>query len=73
MTDASLITFKAIANFSNCLDEVFGEEQRSLKLYAHLINKTTIAHEKPILKHMKLFLMIKLFILIVFLLMLKIF
>jgi hypothetical protein len=55
MTDASLITFKAIANFTNCLDEVFGEEQRSLKLYAHLINKTTIAHEKPILKHIEAF------------------
>jgi hypothetical protein len=55
MTDSSLIIFKAIANFTNCLDEVFGEEQRSLKLYAHLINKTTIAHEKPILKHIEAF------------------
>ena len=55
MTDSSLIIFKAIANFTNCLDEVFGEDQRSLKLYAHLINKTTIAHEKPILKHIEAF------------------
>jgi len=55
MTDTSLITFKAISNFTTCLEEVFGEEQKSLKLYAHLINKTTLAHEKPILKHMEAF------------------
>ena len=55
MTDTSLITFKAISNFTNCLEEVFGEEHRFLKLYAHLINKTQIAHEKPILKHIEAF------------------
>jgi len=55
MTDTSLITFKAISNFTNCLCEVFGEDHRCLKLYAHLINKTTISHEKPILKHIEAF------------------
>lgn len=55
MTDTSLITFKAISNFTNCLSEVFGAEHRSLKLYAHLIKKTTIAHEKAILKHIDAF------------------
>jgi hypothetical protein len=55
MTDTSLITFKAISNFTNCLAEVFGEEHRCLKLYAHLISKTTISHEKPILKHIVAF------------------
>ena len=55
MTDTSLITFKAISNFTNCLEEVFGTEHRFLKLYAHLINKTQIAHEKPILKHIEAF------------------
>ena len=55
MTDTSLITFKAISNFTNCLEEVFGSDHRFLKLYAHLINKTQIAHEKPILKHIEAF------------------
>ena len=55
MTDTSLITFKAISNFTNCLEEVFGTDHRFLKLYAHLINKTQIAHEKPILKHIEAF------------------
>lgn len=55
MSDTSLITFKAISNFTNCLEEVFGLDHRFLKLYAHLINKTQIAHEKPILKHIEAF------------------
>ena len=55
MTDTSLITFKAISNFTNCLEEVFGSDHRFLKLYTHLINKTQIAHEKPILKHIEAF------------------
>jgi hypothetical protein len=55
MTDTSLITFKAISNFANCLEEVFGTEHRFLKLYAHLVNKTQIGHEKPILKHIEAF------------------
>jgi hypothetical protein len=55
MVDNYLIIFKAIANFTNCLCEVFGEQHRNLKLYSHLINKTTLAHEKPILKHIEAF------------------
>ena len=54
-TDNSLITFKAIANFTNDLASVFGEIHRPLKLYDHLITKTTIAHDKPILKHIEAF------------------
>ena len=50
-SDSSLITFKAISNFTECLDEVFGKKQRSLKLYAHLLNKTRLSHTKPIKKH----------------------
>ena len=53
--DTSLITFKSISNFTNDLAEVFGEKHRPLKLYAHLINKTTLAHEKPIEKHTEAF------------------
>ena len=55
MNDTSLVTFKAISNFTTCLDEVFGAQNRSLKLYAHLISKTTVQHEKPILKHIEAF------------------
>ncbi len=54
-TDTSLITFKAISNFTNDLAEVFEDKHRPLKLYAHLINKTTIAHDKPIQKHIEAF------------------
>lgn len=54
-TDTSLITFKAISNFTKDLAEVFEEKHRPLKLYAHLINKTTIAHDKPIQKHISAF------------------
>lgn len=54
-SDNSLITFKAISNFTTCLGEVFGQDHRALKLYAHLINKTTISHEKPIQKHIEAF------------------
>lgn len=54
-TDTSLITFKAICNFTNDLSEVFGEKHRPLKLYTHLINKTTLSHEKAIKKHIEAF------------------
>ena len=50
-TDNSLITFKAISNFTSCLNEVFGRNNRALKLYAHLISKTTLTHDVPIQKH----------------------
>jgi hypothetical protein len=54
-TDTSLITFKAISNFTNSLAEIYSKNQRSLKLYSHLINKTTLSHEKPIQKHIDAF------------------
>jgi hypothetical protein len=53
--DTSLITFKTISNFTNELGEVFSEKHRPLKLYVHLINKTTLAHDKPIQKHIEAF------------------
>ena len=54
-TDTSLIIFKAISNFTTELANSFEDKQRSLKLYSHLINKTTLAHEKPIEKHIDAF------------------
>ena len=53
--DTSLVTFKAIANFCTSLEEIFGKTQRPLKLYAHLIGKTTLSHEKAISKHLSAF------------------
>ncbi len=53
--NTSLIAFKAICNFINELDEVFGSKLQSLKLYALLLGKTTIAHDKPIQKHIEAF------------------
>lgn len=53
--DTSLVTFKAISNFTTSLEEVFGKEQRPLKLYVHLISKTTLSHEKAITKHIEAF------------------
>ena len=54
-TDTSLITFKTISNFTNDLGNVFSEKHRPLKLYVHLINKTTLSHETPIQKHIDAF------------------
>jgi hypothetical protein len=53
--DTQFVAFKAISSFINDLSDVFGEEQRSLKLYAHLISKTTDAHETAIAKHIQSF------------------
>lgn len=47
----NLIIFKAISNCVKDLGESFKTNQRSLLLYKHLIEKTTIMHEEPIKKH----------------------
>ena len=47
----NLIIFKAISNCIKDLGESFGKKQRSLLLYKHLVEKTTIVHEEPIKKH----------------------
>ena len=54
-TDTSLVCFKAISNFTTELEELFSKQQRSLKLYGRLINKTTIVHDKSIKKHIDAF------------------
>ena len=51
MNDSYLLIFKAISNFVKDLVPNFGEQQRSLILYNHLIEKTSIIHEKAIKKH----------------------
>ena len=55
MEDNTLIVFNSITKFVHSLNECFGEKQRSLQLYSHLIEKTTIIHEGPIQKHINAF------------------
>jgi hypothetical protein len=54
-TDTSLVCFKAISNFTQELGESFSKQQRSLKLYCRLIDKTTLSHDKSIKKHIEAF------------------
>jgi len=53
--DNSLLTFKAISNFTKELNNLFSKEQHSLKLYARLIDKTAISHDASIRKHVEAF------------------
>jgi hypothetical protein len=55
MSDNSLVAFKAISTFTNDLGSIFADKQHSLRLYCHLLNKTTLAHERAIRKHMEAF------------------
>ena len=55
MDDTSILGFKAITTFTGELSKLFGEKQRSLRLYCHLISKTTFVHEKAITKHINAF------------------
>lgn len=55
-SDTSLITFKAISNFINELGDIFDDKQRTLKLYHHLISKTTLSHDRAIQNHISAFL-----------------
>ena len=53
--DNTLICFKAISNFTTELGELYSKQQKSLKLYNRLINKTTITHDSSIRKHIDAF------------------
>lgn len=55
MEESQLITFNKIANFVKDLNGVFGDKQKSLALYNRLIEKTTIAHESAVKKHIECF------------------
>jgi hypothetical protein len=55
MDDSILMSFKAVTAFVKDLNDVFGKRQKSLALYARLIEKTGIVHEKPIEKHLEAF------------------
>ena len=53
--DTSLLSFKAISNFTSDLGEEFSETHHPLKLYNRLIKKTTLSHDKSIKKHINAF------------------
>lgn len=55
MSDPTLLTFKCICNFIKDVNDSFGKHQKSLLLYAALIEKTGIIHEEPIKKHIACF------------------
>ena len=52
-----LIAFKAISEFTKELGEIFTSKDKnhSLKLYEHLLNKTTLTHDKAIKKQIEAF------------------
>lgn len=52
-----LIAFKAISEFTKELSQNFTtkDKNHSLKLYEHLLNKTTLSHDKAIKKHVDVF------------------
>ncbi len=53
--NTTLIAFKAISKFVKDLADEFGKRYHGLELYNHLIQKTTIAHEGPVAKHVDAF------------------
>jgi hypothetical protein len=53
--DITLTTFKAIVNFTESLGDIFANKNHALKLYCHLISKTTFCHDKAIEKHIGAF------------------
>ena len=55
MNDMHLVSFKAISSFTTELGNLFSKQQRSLKLYCRLINKTTVVHDTSIKKHIDAF------------------
>jgi RNAse (barnase) inhibitor barstar len=55
LNDSSVLMFKAISSFIHDLNEIYGNSQKSLCLYAALIEKTGLVHEEPIKKHIKCF------------------
>lgn len=54
-TDSTVLIFKCIGSFTNDLNDIFGSEQKSLLLYASLVENTDIIHAEPIRKHIRCF------------------
>jgi hypothetical protein len=54
MNNSELMSYKAISDFTKELNNI-SEDNHSLKLYVHLLNKTTLSHDKAIRKHISIF------------------
>lgn len=55
MSNSDLLAFKAISEFVAAIGDAFGPRQKSLALYARLIDKTTLSHKDVIKKHVNKF------------------
>lgn len=53
--EAVFIAFRAICNFINDLESVYGLKYKQLRLYHRLINQTQIGHIEAINKHVSIF------------------
>lgn len=55
MDDKTALAFNTICNFIRDLNASFGNKQKSLMLYGHLIEKTGLIHMEPVKKHISIF------------------
>lgn len=55
MDDKTALAFNTICNFIRDLNASFGNKQKSLLLYGHLIEKTGLIHIDPVKKHINIF------------------
>ncbi len=55
MDNNTALAFNTICNFIRDLSASFGNKQKSLLLYGHLIEKTGLIHIDPVKKHINIF------------------
>lgn len=55
MDNSTALAFNTICNFIRDLSASFGNKQKSLLLYGHLIEKTGLIHIDPVKKHINIF------------------
>ena len=55
MDNSTALAFNTICNFIRDLSASFGNKQKSLLLYGHLIEKTGLIHIDPVKKHIHIF------------------
>lgn len=55
MDDKTALAFNTVCNFIRDLNASFGNRQKSLMLYGHLIEKTGLIHIEPVKKHLQIF------------------
>lgn len=55
MDDKTALAFNTICNFIRDVNASFGNKQKALMLYGHLIEKTGLIHIEPVKKHIQIF------------------